>query len=285
MSNTANKLSGEIMDEQLRSNLTSSKHWVRFLYMILFAFFLYIASFLMVVIVIVQFAFALLSGAENAKLRVFGRELTTYINQMLLFLTYNSDYKPFPFADWPSAPVEVETHTVAVREPEVAGGSLDNEPDRYEPGSDKSDSYQSESYPSESNEAESYESDSYKSESYKTDSYKTEGSEPVDDYVPETDPVIDSAPIIPPAPGAIPSGTDGGIVNVDDDIRAGGDASRDADDLDETLEPDARFGQTGFTENDDIVRDEVPGEGGGIIPPAGDDEQAASSRKGRSRRT
>ncbi len=278
------------MDEQLRSNLTSSKHWVRFLYMILFAFFLYIASFLMVVIVIVQFAFALLSGAENAKLRVFGHELTMHINQMLLFLTYNSDYKPFPFADWPSAPVEVETHTVAVREPEVPGESLDNEPDRYEPGSDKSDSYQSdsyqsESYPSESNEAESYESDSYKSESYKTDSYKTEGSVPVDDYAPETDPVIDSAPIVPPAPGATPSGTDGGIVNVDDDIRASGDASRDADDLDETLEPDARFGQTGFTENDDIVRDEAPGDGGGIIPPASDGEQPESSRKGRGRRT
>ncbi len=89
------------MDEQLKNNLTSSKHWVRFLYMILFAFFLYIASFFMVILVVVQFVFALLTGAENTKLRVFGRELTLYIHQMLMFLTYNTDFKPFPFADWP----------------------------------------------------------------------------------------------------------------------------------------------------------------------------------------
>lgn len=102
------------MDEQLKSNLTSSKHWVRFLYMILFAFFLYIASFFMVILVVVQFVFALLTGAENTKLRVFGRELTLYIHQTLMFLTYNTDFKPFPFADWPG---EAATAVVPERDP------------------------------------------------------------------------------------------------------------------------------------------------------------------------
>lgn len=102
------------MDEQLKNNLTSSKHWVRFLYMILFAFFLYIASFFMVILVAVQFVFALLTGAENTKLRVFGRELTLYIHQMLMFLTYNTDFKPFPFADWPG---ESATAVVPERDP------------------------------------------------------------------------------------------------------------------------------------------------------------------------
>lgn len=103
-----------MMDEQLKSNLTSSKHWVRFLYMILFAFFLYIASFFMIILVAVQFVFALLTGAENTKLRVFGRELTLYIHQTLMFLTYNTDFKPFPFADWPG---ETATSIVPERDP------------------------------------------------------------------------------------------------------------------------------------------------------------------------
>lgn len=92
------------MESQLKSNITSSKHWVRLIYMLLFAFFLYIASMVVIALVVVQFVFALLTGADNLKLRAFGDTLTTYIQQALLFLTFNSEHKPFPFADWPTVP-------------------------------------------------------------------------------------------------------------------------------------------------------------------------------------
>lgn len=94
------------MDAQLKSNLTSPKHWVRLVYMVLFAFFLYIASIVMSVVVVVQFIFALFSGVDNPKLRAFGYSLTSYIQQALMFLSFNSEFKPFPFADWPDAPKE-----------------------------------------------------------------------------------------------------------------------------------------------------------------------------------
>ncbi len=97
------------MDQQLKSNITSSKHWVRLVYMLLFAFFLYVASFVVGVLVIVQFLFALITGSDNRKLRELGGSLTVYIKQMLLFLTFNSEFKAFPFADWPEpAPSENE---------------------------------------------------------------------------------------------------------------------------------------------------------------------------------
>lgn len=97
------------MDQQLKSNITSSKHWVRLVYMLLFAFFLYVASFVVGVLVIVQFLFALITGSDNRKLRELGGSLTVYIKQMLLFLTFNSEFKAFPFADWPEpAPSEGE---------------------------------------------------------------------------------------------------------------------------------------------------------------------------------
>jgi hypothetical protein len=92
------------MDQQLKSNITSSKHWVRLVYMLLFAFFLYVASFVVGILVIVQFLFALITGSDNRKLRELGGSLTVYIKQMLLFLTFNSEFKAFPFADWPEPP-------------------------------------------------------------------------------------------------------------------------------------------------------------------------------------
>ena len=105
------------MDQQLKSNLTSSKHWIRLVYMLLFAFFLYLASFVVGILVIVQFLFALITGVDNRKLRELGGSLTIYIKRVLLFLTFNSESKPFPFADWPEAPVFSAGESVVVEEP------------------------------------------------------------------------------------------------------------------------------------------------------------------------
>lgn len=97
------------MNNQLKSNLTASKHWVRLVYMLLFSFFLYIASFVVAVVVVAQFIFSLLTGTDNSKLRWLGNTLSLYIKDVLMFLTFNSEHKAFPFADWP----EPEPHHVA----------------------------------------------------------------------------------------------------------------------------------------------------------------------------
>lgn len=121
------------MDDQLKSNLTSSEHWTRFIYMLLFAVFLYVASLLAAVLVIAQFVFALISGAPNPRLRSFGGEVATYINQIWMFLTYNSEEKAYPFADWPSvensdAPVQAPVAESAVAEPEPMKSAPEPEP-------------------------------------------------------------------------------------------------------------------------------------------------------------
>ncbi|BFM20378.1 DUF4389 domain-containing protein [Gilvimarinus japonicus] len=93
-------------NETIKSNITSADHWIRLVFMILFAFILYVAAFVVGVLVLVQFLFALITGSDNSNLRQLGDSLTQYIAQTLRFLTYNSDDKPFPFADWPEpAPV------------------------------------------------------------------------------------------------------------------------------------------------------------------------------------
>ncbi len=91
------------MNEELKFNLTSSKHWLRLVYMLLFSLILHVSSLIVWVLVIVQFLFALITGNDNGNLRRFGDSLSQYIFQTLQFLTYNTEDKPFPFADWPEA--------------------------------------------------------------------------------------------------------------------------------------------------------------------------------------
>lgn len=94
-------------NEQLKSNLTSSKHWLRLVFMLLFAAVLQLASLVMWVLVIIQFLFSLITGEDNQHLRRFGYSLSTYIYDVLKFLCYSSEEKPFPFADWPANNVNV----------------------------------------------------------------------------------------------------------------------------------------------------------------------------------
>lgn len=88
--------------ENIKSNLTSSRHWLRLLFMLLFAAVLQLASILMWALVIAQFIFSLITGQDNLQLRKFGHALSIYIFDTLKFLTYASEEKPFPFADWPA---------------------------------------------------------------------------------------------------------------------------------------------------------------------------------------
>lgn len=103
-------------NEDLKSNLLSSKHWMRLVFMLLFSVILYVASMVVWILVIIQFLFSLITGQDNLKIRQFAYSLSTYIYETLKFLTYSSEEKPFPFADWPAADVP-ESSPVA--EPEV----------------------------------------------------------------------------------------------------------------------------------------------------------------------
>jgi hypothetical protein len=86
--------------EQIKKNLKDSKQWTRILYMVLFAIILYFASMVTGILIVVQAIFALITGEDNKNLRELGAGLAQYINQIYLFLTYNDQRKPFPFAAW-----------------------------------------------------------------------------------------------------------------------------------------------------------------------------------------
>jgi hypothetical protein len=96
-------------DRPLKTNVLNADTWIRLLYMLLFGLLLTIARMVIWVVAIVQFLFVLISGEDNTNLRSLGQGVTRWVSQALLFLTFNSDEKPFPFSDWPDTePVEGE---------------------------------------------------------------------------------------------------------------------------------------------------------------------------------
>lgn len=90
------------MGDQLKSNVLSANHWLRFAFMLLFAVFIQVAAAVMWVVVIVQFLFALLTGQVNENLRSFADSLSRFIFQTWRYLSYNTEEKPYPFQDWPN---------------------------------------------------------------------------------------------------------------------------------------------------------------------------------------
>lgn len=92
------------MSDQLKQNLVSRGLWARALYMLLFVFIYSIAEIVFFALVIVQFLVALFSGAPNPRLLGFAEGLSAFIFQILRYLSFGSEDRPYPFRDWPKGP-------------------------------------------------------------------------------------------------------------------------------------------------------------------------------------
>ena len=88
-------------NEAIKHNLTTPDHWLRALFMVLFVILLEVAGVVMLATIVLQFLFAIISGGPNENLRQLGSQIASYIYQVLQFLIYNTEEKPFPFAEWP----------------------------------------------------------------------------------------------------------------------------------------------------------------------------------------
>lgn len=75
---------------------------IRLLFAILFALIYSVAELVVGAVVVLQFGFRLITGDLNSKLLSFSKYLNHYIWQILQFVTFRQDEKPFPFADWPT---------------------------------------------------------------------------------------------------------------------------------------------------------------------------------------
>lgn len=93
--------------KQIKQHLLTGSTWIRGLIMLAFIlFFYYLGIYVVIFAIIIQFGFVLITGKYNEPLLTFGENLSTYIHQLMRYLTYNTDEKPFPFSNWPTTTVE-----------------------------------------------------------------------------------------------------------------------------------------------------------------------------------
>ncbi|MFI8483159.1 DUF4389 domain-containing protein [Pseudomonas sp. NPDC078700] len=87
---------------------------LRVLWMVLFSIVWQAIVVVLGVTVVVQLVYRLIYGAPNKTLLSFGDSLSQYLAQIGRFGTFNTDAKPWPFADWPTpqAPQGEAAHSV-----------------------------------------------------------------------------------------------------------------------------------------------------------------------------
>ncbi len=90
------------MQEDIKKNLKNISAWQRLLFMLLFVVFMTVAAVVMTAVIVFQILVNLLTGRSNARALELGQSLARYIYDIWLYLSYNTQERPYPFADWPS---------------------------------------------------------------------------------------------------------------------------------------------------------------------------------------
>jgi Domain of unknown function (DUF4389) len=88
------------MDEQINENLKKLATWKRIFFMLIFAAIGGMVRMLLWAVILLQIFSVLLTGKINSNILDFGRSLSIYTYHILLFLSFNTDVLPFPFAAW-----------------------------------------------------------------------------------------------------------------------------------------------------------------------------------------
>ena len=89
------------MDKEIKQRLTSKDIWIRALYMVFFTIAYAVAETVITLLVIFQFIAILFTSHANEPLLRLGNNLSIYVQQILQFVTFNTETRPFPFSDWP----------------------------------------------------------------------------------------------------------------------------------------------------------------------------------------
>jgi len=90
--------------QRLEENVKSRSTWMRLLFMIICSLLYAVSRFVVFTVVALQFLWLLFTGESNQRLVAAGQSLATYTYQLVRYLTFSSDVRPFPFDDdWPSS--------------------------------------------------------------------------------------------------------------------------------------------------------------------------------------
>ena len=95
--------SNETGARPIEENLKSRATWTRLLFMVISGILVSLASFVGSFVVVFGFLWLLFTGEVNRSLQQVGQSLASYIYEIVRYLTFNTDDRPFPLGgEWPS---------------------------------------------------------------------------------------------------------------------------------------------------------------------------------------
>jgi len=80
--------------------------WLRVIYCFLFYLVFWLSEFVLIGLAVVQLCHVVVAGEPQKDLRLFGSKMALFIRQLIDYLVWSSDEKPFPFSDWPDSDVK-----------------------------------------------------------------------------------------------------------------------------------------------------------------------------------
>jgi hypothetical protein len=87
----------------IEENVKSRSTWLRLVFMVVF----YVIGTVVTAVLSVVVALGLFTGEKNAQLQQAGQVIAAYLYEIVRYLTFNSEDKPFPFGnDLPTAEID-----------------------------------------------------------------------------------------------------------------------------------------------------------------------------------
>lgn len=86
-------------DDAVRSKAT----WLRLLFMLIMAVIFSLGVMVGSIVALLQFFWVLFTGEPKEEFKMIGRQLGEYGREIALYMTFNTEARPFPFdREWPS---------------------------------------------------------------------------------------------------------------------------------------------------------------------------------------
>ena len=89
------------MENEVEMNERERPGLSRALYTILYLIIVRLISMVLFVIAITQYIYSWLTGKPNEKILYFTESLAEYSKQLVSYVGFNTDEKPWPVGDWP----------------------------------------------------------------------------------------------------------------------------------------------------------------------------------------
>lgn len=94
--------------DQIKANLLSTTFWIRMLFMLIFALVLWALWLVVIVICVVQTVIVMITSEVNPQLQKLGGIAANYLGQIVSFMVFATEEKPFPFSPFPEQAAQTE---------------------------------------------------------------------------------------------------------------------------------------------------------------------------------